>query len=135
MYYSVIWKKMRKLQWLWVGPSVFILNAWPHVPSKSLNLLEDTGSKHSSEVEGSHAIVLVVALNEGKEVAEVAEEAVVDVWKLLEQVSHIWPRAIITTLYRHTTRRQNRSNVGMPVTAISHPEKLKLPANRLWQKS
>lgn len=34
-------------------------------------------------------VFLVVALHEGEEVAEVAEEAVVDIWKLLEQVSHI----------------------------------------------
>lgn len=57
---------------------------------------------------GSHAVFLVVALHKGEEVAEVAEEVVVDVWKLLEQVSHICPRDIIGTLYRHTTRHQNR---------------------------
>lgn len=67
----------------------FILNASPHAPSERLNLLEHTGSKHSGEVEGSHAIVLVVPLDEAKEVAEVAEEAVVCVRELLEQVSQI----------------------------------------------
>lgn len=56
---------------------------------KRFNSLEDTGSKHSGEVEGSHTVFLVVALHKGEEVAEVAEEAVVDIWKLLEQVSHI----------------------------------------------
>lgn len=80
---------------------------------KKLGSLEDTGSKHSGKVEGSHAVVLMVALHKGEEVTKVAEETVVDVWKLLDQVSHIWPRAIITALYRHTTRWQRRSKVRM----------------------
>lgn len=53
------------------------------------NSLEDIRSKHSGQVEGGHAVVLVVALHVGEEVAEVAEEAVVCVWKLLQQISHI----------------------------------------------
>lgn len=51
---------------------------------KRFNLLEDAGSKHCGEVEGSHAIFLVIALDKGKEVAEVAEEAVVGIWKLFD---------------------------------------------------
>lgn len=56
---------------------------------KRFNSLKDTGSKHSGQVEGSHTVFFMVALHKGEEVAEVAEEAVVDVRKLLEQVSHI----------------------------------------------
>lgn len=54
------------------------MNAWTPLQKKnkkkekSLNSLKDTGSKHSGKVEGSHAIVLVVALHKGEEVAEVA---------------------------------------------------------------
>lgn len=59
-----------------VHEEIFILPAWPQTE----NSLEDTGSKHSGEVEGSHAVFLVVALHKGEEVTEVAEEAVVDVW-------------------------------------------------------
>ena len=79
-----------------------ILN--PPQTQKKVNLLEDAGSKHGGEVEGSHAVVFVVALHKCKEVAEVAQEAEVNIWKLLEQVSHIWPWAIFTALYTNRTR-------------------------------
>lgn len=82
-----------------------------YLKKKRLNSLEDTGSKHSGEVEGSHTVFLVVALHKGEEVAEVAEEAAVDVRKLLEQVFHVGPRDVITALYRHTTTYQNKSKV------------------------
>ncbi len=87
---------------------------------KRFNSLEDAGSKHSGEVEGSHTVFLVVALHKCEEVAEVAEEAVVDAWKLLEQVSHVGPRDVITALYRHTTTYQNRSKVGSLLNFIFH---------------
>lgn len=56
---------------------------------KRCNSLEDIGSKHSGQIEGSHTVFHVVALHNGEEVAEVAEKTVVDVWKLLEKISHI----------------------------------------------
>lgn len=54
-----------------------------------MDSLEDTGTKHSGEVEGSHPVVLVVELHKGEEVTKVEEEVVVDIWKLLKQLSHI----------------------------------------------
>lgn len=75
-----------------------------------LHLLEDTGSKHSSQVKGSHTIVRLVALNQGEELAEVAEEAVVNIWKLLEQVSRVAIVAAVI-LCRHATGCQDRSHV------------------------
>lgn len=84
----------------------------PHLPSKNrFNSLEDAGSKHSGEVEGRHAVFFVVAIHEGEEVAEVPQQAEVNIWKLLEQVSHIWPRYIIAALCRHTIRYQKRLKV------------------------
>ena len=75
---------------------------------KKYNSLEDAGSKHSSEVVGGHAVFFVLGLHNGEEVAEVSEEAVVNVWKLLEQISHIWPRDIITALYTQAIRTTKR---------------------------
>lgn len=61
-----------------------------HQPTiKTVNSLEDTGAKNCGEIEGGHAVFLVVALHKGEELAEIAEEAVVDVWKLLQQISHV----------------------------------------------
>lgn len=54
-----------------------------------VNSLEDTGAKNCGKIEGSHAVFHVVALHKGEEMAEIAEEAVVDAWKLLEQISHV----------------------------------------------
>lgn len=62
--------------------------------------LKHSGSEDRGEVEGRHAVVLVVTLHQGEEVAEVAEEAEVNIWEPLEEVSEICPGTIITTPYR-----------------------------------
>lgn len=53
------------------------------------NSLKNTRSKDSGKILGSHEVFRVIALNVGEEVTEVAEEAVVNVWKLPEQISGI----------------------------------------------
>lgn len=54
-----------------------------------MNSLENTRTKHGGEVEGSHPVVLVVALHEGQEVTKVTEEVVVNVRELLDQRSQV----------------------------------------------
>lgn len=61
---------------------------WAHLV-KWWNLLKDTRPKDDGEVEGSHAVLPVIALHQREEVAEVADEPVVRVWKLPEQISQI----------------------------------------------
>lgn len=67
------------------------------------NSLKDTRPKDGGEVEGSHAVLPVVALHQCEEVAEVAEETVVHVWKLLQQISHIRACEVIPTLFGFKT--------------------------------
>lgn len=96
------------------------------------NSLKDIGSKHSCQIEGSHSVFLVIALHNGEEVTEVVEKAVVDIGKLLEQISHIWPRDVIAALYTFKEKCQNGSEVGFLLhflhSSLSCPEKLQLMA-------
>lgn len=67
------------------------------------NSLKDTWAKDGGEVEGGHAVLRVVELHLREEAAQVAEETVVHVWKLLQQISQVRARDVIATLFGVTT--------------------------------
>lgn len=63
------------------------------------NSLKDARTKDGGQVEGGHAVLPVVELHLREEAAQVAEEAVVHVWKLQQQVSQVGARDVVATLF------------------------------------
>lgn len=57
--------------------------------------LENIGAEDSCQVEGIHAILLVPLVYLGEEVAQVLEQAVVQLRELLQKLSHVLATALL----------------------------------------
>ena len=65
----------------------------------SLHSLENIGPKHGCQVECRHAVEVLLLFHLGKEIAQVAQDAVVNVWHPQQELTHILTETILTGFY------------------------------------
>lgn len=69
-------------------------------------LLKDTGSKHCSKVLGRHAVFYLIPLHQSQEFADVAQEGVVNIWQLPEEVFNNRPGNIVSTDWKRHNEKE-----------------------------